>query len=640
VITQQSINNILDATRIEDVISDYVSLKRRGANYTGLCPFHNERTPSFSVSATKGIFKCFGCGKGGDAVNFLMEHEHLSYPEALKHLAKKFNVHVEETITDDKFIEQQKEAESLYIVNKFAQEFYSQVLTDSDEGKAIGLSYFNERKFSPVIIQKFGLGYAPDASDVLYQTANSSGYSKSILLQAGLIGESDGRVYDFFRGRVIFPIHNLSGKVIAFAGRIMRKNEKTAKYINSRETDVYNKSKTLYAIHLARERMRLRDECLLTEGYADVISMHQYGFEHCVASSGTSLTQDQVRLIKRFTQNLTFIYDGDQAGINAAMRGLDIALEEGLNVKICIIPDGDDPDSYLNKYGATAMQDLLLNASKSFLHFQADLKLKHAGEDPVKKSTAILDIIKSIALIGEPVKRNLFIKQLSSIAEMNESLMVQEVNKARAVLIKKNTKSDDNITAGNSNAVEIPEQRSHTDVELVLEDAITRTLALFGNYSWDDNNTVADVIISHLADRDWINKKNESVLRWYYNTLNLDTTPTFHDMLHHQDTFIREFAQQISGEPYTLSERWESEHNISISTSEKNYRKETEQILNRLELCRIRNMIEENNKEITEAQRSADEEAITQSIKVKIQLDRMQTEIAKKLGMITALPKR
>jgi DNA primase len=643
VITPGSIRNILDATRIEEVISDYVSLKRRGANFTGLCPFHNERTPSFSVSASKGIYKCFGCGKGGDAVNFLMEHEHFTYPEALRHLAKKFNISIEETETDSNVVEQQKEAESLYIVNKFAQEYYQKNLHDSEEGKLIGLSYFNERKFSSAIIQRFGLGYAFDKGDSLYAEATKAGYNKDVLIKAGLIGESESRVYDFFRGRVIFPIHNLSGKVIAFAGRVMKKNEKTAKYINSKETEVYNKSKILYAIHLARESMRHKDECLLTEGYADVITMHQFGFENTVASSGTSLTSDQVRLIKRFTSNITFIYDGDQAGINATLRGLDIALEEGLNVKICIIPDGDDPDSYLNKNGAAAMQHLLLNESKSFLHFQAELKIKSAGNDPVKKSAAILDIIKTIALIGEPVKRNLFIKQLSVLVEMNEGLMISEVNKARALLLTKNLNTTENIKSADIAPPTLYDnhtQKQFSDTELILENELIKSLILFGNYMWDENIKVAEIILKELDDREWINSLNEKVFRIYVEAFQIGEVPTLHDMLHHENHEIQVLAQRISGEKYQLSARWENNHHIYIPRIEENYRKDIDQVLNRLKLCVIRNLIEENREQLLKAQETNDIDKVNNCIVMKSKLDKMHNELSKKMGMIIGLPRK
>lgn len=642
VITPVSIRNILDATRIEEVIGDYVSLKRKGSNYTGLCPFHNERTPSFSVSASKGIYKCFGCGKGGDAVNFLMEHEHFTYPEALRYLAKKFNIAIEETEVDSKIVEQQKEADGLYIANKFAQEYYQKQLTETEEGRAIGLSYFVERKFSTEIIQRFGLGYAPDQGDALYLEAISNGYSKEILLKAGLIGENERRIYDFFRGRVIFPIYNLSGKVIAFAGRVMKKNEKTAKYINSKESDVYNKSKSLYAVHLAREGMRHKDECLLAEGYADVISLHQFGFDHAVASSGTSLTQEQVRLIKRFTSNITFIYDGDQAGINATMRGLDLALEEGLNVKVCIIPDGDDPDSYLNKHGAAAMQHLLIYGSKNFLYFQAELKLQQAGTDPVKKSAAILEIIKSIALVSEPVKRNLYIKQLSSLVDMNEGLMVSEVNKARAALLNKTTKSEDNAieSIAPPHSIELLEQRQHSNTELILEEALMKSLVLYGNYKWDEKAYVADVIVESVNGRSWINHTCETISHWYFNAINQGNIPTLHDVLHHEDEAIQNFAQSISGEKYTLSERWKTEYHLHIPDAEDNYKKEIEYILNRLALCHIHNMIEENNREMKEAVESKDEAKTTLCIQSKIELDRMQKELSQNMGMVRGLPHR
>lgn len=643
VITPASIRNILDATRIEEVIGDYVTLRKRGANYTGLCPFHNERTPSFSVSAVKGIYKCFGCGKGGDAVNFLMEHEHFTYPEALRYLAKKFNVAIEETETDSNVVAQQKEQESLYIVNKFAQEYFHERLMQSDEGVAVGLSYFHERKFSSATIQKFGLGYAMDSPDSFYQVATRAGYSKELLLSAGLIGENENRVYDFFRGRVIFPIYNLSGKVIAFAGRVMKKNDKTAKYINSKETEVYNKSKTLYAIHLARESIRHKDECLLTEGYADVITMHQFGFENTVASSGTSLTHEQVRLIKRFTTNLTFIYDGDTAGIKAALRGLDIALEEGMNVKICIIPDGEDPDSYLNKYGAAAMQHLLMHEAKGFLHFQAKLLLDEAGNDPARKSAAIREIIQSLSLIIDPITRGLYIKELSKLVDMNESLMIREVNKARARYLQKNQPQvqDNAQSMFPVSSADIVEQRQLTDTELVVENDIIKHLIRFGNYIWEGEQRVADKLIEELSNLHhyWLNERNQRIFKLYYDAVQYENFPSMHDLMHHENEELAQYAREVSSEKYLLSPLWEEQHGIRIPRIEETIHKTIEDMLNRIYLCNIRNLIKEVQQELKTAEQSKDWNGILRCLDHKKKLDAEHVSMSKDLGMTIALPR-
>ena len=349
-ITKNSIQKVLETARIEEVVGDFVNLKKRGTNYVGLCPFHNERTPSFNVNPVRNIFKCFGCGKGGDAVNFLMEHEQFSYPEALRFIAKRYNIELEETEETAEAVEEKKLEDSLYIVNQFAKDYFSNTLFNSTEGQNIGMSYFKERGFRENIIQKFDLGYSIESTDALQKEAKAKGYNEEYLIKTGLVKQVDNGIKrDFFRGRVIFPVHNVSGKVVGFGGRILKKDEKQPKYLNSPESEVYHKSKILYGIFHARQSIRTHDECFLVEGYTDVVSLHQGGIENVVASSGTSLTVDQIKLIKRFTNNITILYDGDAAGIKAALRGLELILEEDMNVRIVLLPEPEDPDSYVQK---------------------------------------------------------------------------------------------------------------------------------------------------------------------------------------------------------------------------------------------------------------------------------------------------
>jgi len=419
VIAQKSVQEILDTVKVEEVIQDFVNLRRRGVNLIGLCPFHNEKTPSFNVSPSKNIFKCFGCGKGGDAVQFLIEHEHFTFAEALLYIAKKYNIEVEETVVSQEAMAEKQHFESLYIVNQFASDFYQEQLFETDRGKSIGKSYFKERGFRDETIRHFGLGFAPNQPDALTTKAVGMGYNIEFLRSVGLTTQYER---DFFRDRVIFPIHNLSGKIIAFAGRILVKDVKAPKYINSPETEIYNKSKTLYGAFFAKRAIRQEDECILVEGYTDVISLHQSGIENVVASSGTSLTVEQARLIRRYTPNVKILYDGDLAGIKAALRGVDILLEQDLNVRIVLLPDGEDPDSYLQQAGVEAFKTYISQTAKDFITFKADQLMKEAGNDPVKKAHVIKDIISSIAKIPDPIKRMVYVRECSRIAQVSEGV--------------------------------------------------------------------------------------------------------------------------------------------------------------------------------------------------------------------------
>lgn len=433
-IDQATIDRILDAAQIVDVVSEFVTLRRRGVNYIGLCPFHNEKTPSFSVSPSKGLCKCFSCGKGGNVVHFIMEHEQLSYYEALKWLARKYNIEVKER----ELTEEEKQAsnlrESLFVVNQFASEYFQNVLYNVEEGQRIGMTYLRSRGFRDDIIKKFQLGYSTDNRDALARTAIEKGYKPEFLEKTGLCyRKDDGTLRDRFWGRVIFPVHTLSGKVVAFGGRVLNAATKNVqmKYVNSPESEIYHKSRELYGIYFAKQAMVRQDRCFLVEGYTDVISMHQSGIENVVASSGTALTSDQIRLIHRFTNNITVLYDGDGAGIKASIRGIDMLLEEGMNVKVCLLPDGDDPDSFARKHNATEYQAYINDHEVDFIRFKTDLLIEEAGKDPIKKANLITSIVKSISVIPDSITRNVYIRECSEMLRMEERILVNAVGKLK-----------------------------------------------------------------------------------------------------------------------------------------------------------------------------------------------------------------
>ncbi len=430
-IDNATIERILDAADIVDVVSDFVSLRKRGVNMLGLCPFHNEKTPSFTVSPAKGIFKCFGCGKGGNAVNFIMEHENLSYPEALKWLAKKYNIDVVEEEETEEQKQLKDERESLMIVSSFAQGFFTRYLWEEDEGRAIGLSYFRERGFRDDVLKKFEAGYAPDGKTPFTDAAQKQGYKIDFLEKTGLTIVRDNWQQDRFAGRVIFPIHNLAGRVTAFGGRILREDKKTAKYLNSPESEIYHKSKVLYGIFQAKREIAKNDKCYLVEGYTDVLSMHQAGIENVVASSGTALTPGQIRLIKRFSPNITIIYDGDEAGIKASLRGIDLVLEEGMNVKVLLLPDGEDPDSFAKKMGSSGFFAYIQENETDFIRFKTSLLLKTTENDPIAKARLISDVVRSVSVIPDPITRSVYIKECSKLLGVDEEILYTEVRKQK-----------------------------------------------------------------------------------------------------------------------------------------------------------------------------------------------------------------
>ena len=508
-IDQATVDRIIDAANILDVVSDFVTLRKRGVNYIGLCPFHDEKTPSFSVSPSKGICKCFSCGKGGSAVHFIMEHEQLSYYEALKYLAKKYNIEIKERELTDEEKQMQSDRESMLIVNSFAQEYFTNILFEHAEGRSVGLAYFHERGFRDDIIKKFSLGYSLEQRDALFKEAEKRGYKKDYLLKTGLCLEGqNGYVSDRFRGRVIFPVFSLSGKVLAFGGRILKKDDKMAKYVNSPESEVYHKSNELYGIYHAKQSIVKNDCCFLVEGYTDVLSMHQSGIENVVASSGTSLTPGQIRLIHRFTNNIIVLYDGDAAGIKASLRGIDLILKEGMNIKVVLLPDGDDPDSFSRKQSAASFTEYIKSHEVDFIRFKTNLLLESAGEDPIKRAALITDIVQSISIIPDAIVRSVYTKECSRLLDVNEEILLREVNKKKFDQItKENTPSKDNIAAeaevtkksddnteqdiSSENAPDLPRRRAASPLD-TFERSLVRYMIRYGHriiFSCPDEET-------------------------------------------------------------------------------------------------------------------------------------------------------
>ena len=489
-IDRETVDKILDAVDIVDVVSDFVHLRRRGANYIGLCPFHNEKTPSFSVSRSKGICKCFSCGKGGSAVNFIMEHEQMSYYEALKYLAKKYHIEVKERELTDKEKQEQSERENMLVVNEFAMKQFEDNMYSTDEGRNIGLGYFYERGFNDNIIKKFHLGYSMDNSTALYDAVKKHGFNPKYAVETGLCMHNERGYYDRFKGRVMFPVLNIAGKVIAFGGRTLKKDDR-AKYVNSPESIIYKKSNELYGLFQAKRGIVNKDKCFLVEGYTDVLSMHQAGIENVVASSGTSLTEGQIRMIHRFTDNITVLYDGDAAGIKASLRGIDMLLAEGLNVKVLLLPDGDDPDSFAKKHSATEFQDYITAHETDFIRFKTTILLEGLEDDPIKRAAAISDIVKSISVIPSNITRAVYTKECSDKFGIEEKVLVAEVAKAirKAKETKEQRKPDPQEettgpaeTAPEATTAPVPQEKQNPAEKLLkpFEREVARYIAKYG----------------------------------------------------------------------------------------------------------------------------------------------------------------
>ncbi len=584
-ISKETIGKIVDAARIDEVVGDFVQLKKRGVNLIGKCPFHDEKTPSFTVSIPKGIYKCFGCGKAGNSVSFVMEHEHFTYREALKYLAVKYNIEVEEKERTNEELLEETRKESLYIVNSYAQNYFNEYLLNTEEGKNIGLSYFNERGLRPETIEKFKLGYNPAEGEVFTNETIKAGYKIDLLQQLGLTTQY-GK--DFFRGRVLFTIHSVSGKVLGFGGRTLSADKKTPKYINSPETEIYFKSKIVYGIYQARKAITQFNECYLVEGYMDVISLHQSGIENVVASSGTSLTQDQVKLIKRYTTNLTILYDGDTAGVKAAVRGLEIALEEGLNVKVVLLPAEDDPDTYVQKLGADGFKKYIETNKKDLINLKTDLYLEEAKGDPVKIAGIIKDIVQSIALIPDSITRSLYLKQTAKTLNVEEQLLISETNK----ILRQ--KAFNKLNPSDKASAEMPQELSISKEQKTFffhldepqEKDIVRLLLENSNFEIEGENAIAR-ILRNLNDVDIENEVYRKIIneyREYYQHKEFLTQVYF---ITHEDESIKSLTLDLLQSPYELSENWLKMHDVPITDKQFLVRKDIVKSISMLKLKKI-----------------------------------------------------
>ncbi|HQT22071.1 MAG: DNA primase [Sphingobacteriales bacterium 17-39-43] len=577
-IPKDTVDKIIETSRIEEVVGDFVSLKRRGTSMIGLCPFHNEKTPSFHVSVGKGIFKCFGCGKGGDSVRFIMEHEKATYPEALRYLANKYSIEIAEVENTPEEQAVNDRRESLYIVSAWAAKFFQQQMLETDEGKSIGLSYFKERGFRDDIIKKFELGYSPDVWDALTQSAITEGYNIQFLEETGLtIRKENEKFYDRFRGRVMFPIHSFTGRVIGFGGRTLKTDKAVPKYVNSPESDIYHKSNVLYGLFFAKKSMRDEDNCYLVEGYADVLSVHQAGIENVVASSGTSLTIEQIRMIGRFTKNITILYDGDDAGIKASLRGLDMILEEGLNVKIVLFPDGDDPDSYVQKFGSAAFKSHIEGSKKDFILFKTSILLKDAGNDPIKRAGIIREVVESIAKIPDGIKASVFVRECSSLLQIEERVLISELNKIRLGKIKKDSNfNTPQVQSENVPEPNMPEPAGISDTDEAQEKEIVRLLLNYGHelVHWDDitDTYIAPYIISNLADVTFEHPQCIQIIEEYKKQLENGELPSEQDFIKNSDHQIADLAIAMVSSPYILSENWYARRKIYVRNEGENLR--------------------------------------------------------------------
>ncbi len=673
-ISQNTIQQILGRLDIIDVIGGFVKLKRRGSNYLGLCPFHNEKTPSFTVSPAKELYKCFGCGRSGNAISFIMEHEKYSYVDTLKWLASRYGIEIEETFQSDEQRQTQLAADSLFIINQFAKDFFVKQLFETEEGRDTGLSYFKERGFREEIINRFQLGYSPEQRDSFTKEAVAKQYNSELLLKTGLVVNRNDQLMDNYRGRVIFPVHNHSGKVVGFGARILKSNDKAPKYINTPENEIYVKSKILYGSYFARQAIDKADECLLVEGYTDVLSLHQAGIENVVASGGTSLTPDQLRLIKKYTNNLTIVYDGDSAGVKAALRGLDLALEEGLNVKLVLIPDNEDPDSYVNKVGAGKFKEFVQKHKKDFILFQLEVALKDAGNDSTKKSEVVNRIAETISRINKAedfTKQQDYIKQCSEILKIDEAGMHSLVNKfiRDRIATQERRMPFEEAKLAEENA----KKAEHTDYDdatfnLLFKDElqereVARILLEYGIRKWDDKKLVAEYIFEEMVDETLIDNKDVIRLMAVFKEL-IHTNPETANrnfFIYHPDSKLSTLAVSLLNFPYEESDHWRKEYSQStgyqtglfmqnyedfidtiskgnderlmtyLKMDEDRTNEGVESAVNYLKLRKIKRMLLENQVDM-EKEHTPDELYMLQQ--THLHLKQMETELTKRIGAV------
>lgn len=673
-ISPATIQQILGRIDIIEVVGEFVKLKKRGTNFLGLCPFHNEKTPSFTVSPAKEIYKCFGCGKSGNTISFIMEHEKYSYVEALKWLANRYGIEIEETFVSDEQRQQYQTADSLFIINGFAQQFFSRALFETEEGQDVGLAYFKERGFREDIIRKFQLGYSPEQRDAFTREAISKQYNAELLLKTGLVVNRNDQLQDNYRGRVIFPVHNHSGKVLGFGARILKTNDRAPKYINTPENEIYIKSRILYGSYFARTAIDKADECLLVEGYTDVVSLHQAGIENVVASGGTSLTPDQLRLIKKYTNNLTIIYDGDAAGVKAALRGLDLALEEGLNVKLVLIPDKEDPDSYVNKVGAAAFTEFIQKNKKDFVLFQLEVALKDAGDDSVKKADLVNKMAETISRINKAedfTRQQDYIKQCAQILKIEESGLHTLVNKFirdRIATLERKLPFDE-ARHHEENARQA-EAANYDDATFTLlfkdelqEKEVARILLEYGNRKWDDTRLVAHYIFDEMVDESLIDNADIVRLIAAFKEL-IATEPARAEknfFIYHPEPRLSALAVSLLNVPYEQSEHWKKEFSQNtgfqrnlfeqsyesfmraiardnetelmkfLKTEEDRTNEEVDSAVNYLKLRKIKRMLLENQVDL---EKEHTPEEYTMLHQTHEHLKQMEIELTKKMGTV------
>jgi len=649
-LTKDTIDQIQESIDIVEVINDFVSLKRKGHYYSACCPFHQEKTPSFTVTPSKGIYKCFGCGKGGDAIQFVMEHEGISFSEAMLYMAKKFHIEVKEEEQSEEQNTEQNEKEAMLVVTNYARQYYIDQLWNSEEGKAIGLSYFKERGFREETIKKFELGFSQDQWDAFTQNAIKNGYSTEYLTKTGLSIERDNandssskKFFDRFRGRVMFPIHNVTGRVTAFGARILKADKTQAKYLNSTESAIYHKSKILYGIFQAKQAIRKEEECLLVEGYTDVISLHQAGIEHVVASSGTSLTEDQIKLVKRYTPNITILYDGDSAGLKASLRGVDLILQQDMNVSIVVFPEGEDPDSYVQKIGPTAFREYIKSHKRDFISFKTEISLKEIGNDPIKRAEVIRDIVDSISKVPDAIKRAVFFRECSKLLEIDEQILITEYNKKAVQKNRQEVSKRENERNAVADTEYIPEIDLPDDiVKLSLEEEslrlherdMMRYLLNYAASTMEHEIPLSDYLIHELEDVEFKNPAYVYILKRIVE-LRREGYQVDHTYFLQQDQeqYIRDAAIDLLTNKFQVSDNW-GKFQIEVPKEVDILTLVVPKTVLRLKRVVVKCMIKENKEEIGRIQKDGSEEELMNLLKVAVELKKISSEIDKTLGIV------
>jgi DNA primase len=645
-IPKETVEQILQAAHIEEVVGEFVTLKKRGSNLWGNCPFHNEKTPSFSVNPARNIFKCFGCGKAGDSAKFLMEHEHFTYPEALRYLAKKYNIKIEEKQQTAEEIMQQSIREKMFNINEFADKYFVDTLWNTEEGKSIGLEYFRERGYFDPIIEKFHLGYNPAKWDAFTEHAKKNGYSDELLEQIGLSIKGQNGLYDRYHGRVMFPIHSLTGRVIGFGGRILSNEKKSPKYQNSPESEIYDKKQTLYGIYFAKNAIAKQDECILVEGYFDVLRMHQIGIENVVASSGTSLTMEQIRLVKRYTKNITMLYDGDAAGIHAALRGTDMILSEGMNVRVVVLPPEHDPDTFGKEFSVEYVSNYLKENAKDFIRFKTELLLKDAENDPIKRGQVIRDIVETISVIPDSIFRITYVKECSRLLDMPEQTLTNELNKILRAKMKKTLGIEDNVVP-ETETTTVPKQEETVEEQLPAgyyqERELVKLLLMYGKEMIVDERideegqriyeqvSVAQFIIDDLKNDGFVftNAVNKKIFDIFDHAIDEGPIPEGHYFTSNEDETIAQLAVDLLFSPYKL-DKWDK-YSIFVKQEENNLRNT---VLS--SLYRYKDLIIEDRRKAVEEELKTTENLDDQLIllKRKKDLDDIRMQINKVLGTV------